>query len=73
MAGETPHPVTRTTGRRANFKKTTPHILQQPHRHCDACGTPLYIREFRYCRPCRAHIAFYRALVELSRIAGGMA
>jgi len=37
---------------------------------CRNCGTPLYPREFRYCRPCRAYLALYRAVCELSRITG---
>ena len=52
--------------------RQAPHIIQ-PRRDCANCGTPLHPREFRTCRPCRAYLALFRALVEVSRITGGMA
>jgi hypothetical protein len=62
MAGYNPHPA--GTGRRGNFTKQTPGIVR--HRaDCANCRTPLYPREFHYCKPCRAYLNLYRALRDM--------
>ena len=64
-------PALAGTGTRVNIKTSSPRILHHDA-HCRNCGTPLYPREFRHCRPCRGYLALWRALVEMSQIGGGL-
>ena len=65
MVGNNPHPA--GTGRRANFRKQTPHIVR--HRTaCTSCGTLLYPRESNHCRQCAVWLAIYARTVEIARL-----
>jgi hypothetical protein len=71
MVAESKRPGGTGTRRGAENLIQSPRIIHN-RRDCANCGTLLYPREFRYCRPCRRYLALWRALLEMSRIIGGV-
>ena len=71
MRNDFENPGREATRHGAQNIRQAPQIIH-PRRDCSNCGTPLQPREFHTCRPCRAYLSLWRALVEMSRIAGGV-